>query len=193
MHTLILLQMFGVLFTGGADEYALNAVTDYNSVLSQVQYNGHAYSQVRRFIIVKRKREHCYAMYVQSFTLHISADIPSPVFTYGGRGTLKPGVVQDEHAIAYTYGYQPQLLFEEKELRKSPICVVMNHGQTPLSAASRIYFGIHHPIHYNVKVKNLGYVHPDWLPSFLGYWNQENGVDTLQMADVTHEAATSGL
>ncbi|KAI4622179.1 hypothetical protein J4E83_004919 [Alternaria metachromatica] len=43
-----------------------------------------------------------------------------------------------------------------------------------LVAASRIYFAIHHPIQYNVKVKNLGHVHPDYLPTFLGYWNQEN-------------------
>jgi hypothetical protein len=66
MHILILLQMFEILFTDAAGEYALNAVTDYNSVLSRVSYSDHVLgnSQVRRFIIVKRKREHCYAVYV---------------------------------------------------------------------------------------------------------------------------------
>lgn len=55
-----------------------------------------------------------------------------------------------------------------------------------LATASRIYFAIHHPIQYNVKVKSLGYVHPDYLPTFLGYWNQENG-DSKQDIDVTQD------
>ena len=65
----------------------------------------------------------------------------------------------------------------------------MNQGEHALSRASRIYFGIHHPIQYNVKVKDLGYVHPEWMPAFLGYWNMENGNDTRQAADVTDAAA----
>jgi hypothetical protein len=94
-------------------------------------------------------------------------------------------VVPDEHAIAYSWGMQPQLVFGEQQLRKSPIPIVMEQGVTPLVAASRIYFAIHHPVQYNVKVKSLGYVHPDWLPTFLGYWNQEN-YDSRQDLDVTH-------
>jgi hypothetical protein len=70
-----------------------------------------------------------------------------------------------------------------------PIPIVMNQDERPLSAASRIYFGIHHPIQYNVKVKDLGYVHNNWMATFLGYWNQENGVETSQNPDVTHDAA----
>jgi hypothetical protein len=65
----------------------------------------------------------------------------------------------------------------------------MNDGERLLSTASRIYFGIHHPIQYNVKVKDLGYVHPDWMPNLLGYWHMENATGTQQSADVTQEAA----
>jgi hypothetical protein len=119
-------------------------------------------------------------------------DSRSPVFTYGNQGTLKHGVVTDEHAIAYSYGYHPQMLVGEKEFTKSPIAIVTNEGEPVLSGPSRIYFGIHHPIQYNVKVKDLGSVHSDWLPAFLGYWAMENGIDTRQSADVTHEAANSG-
>jgi hypothetical protein len=50
----------------------------------------------------------------------------------------------------------------------------MDAGERSLSAASRIYFAIHHPIQYNVKVKSIGYVHPDHLPMLLAYWNMEN-------------------
>jgi len=65
----------------------------------------------------------------------------------------------------------------------------MNNGERPLAIASRIYFGIHHPIQYNVKVKDLGIVHQDWMPTFLGYWNMENLADTQQFNQVTVEAA----
>ena len=111
----------------------------------------------------------------------------SPIFSYGNKATTKSGVVPSEHAIAYSVGTQPQLVYGEAPLVKASIPIVMEEGATPLVAASRIYFAIHHPIQYNVKVKSLGYVHPDWLPTFLGYWNQEN-TDSRQDLDVTHNA-----
>lgn len=54
--------------------------------------------------------------------------------------------------------------------------------------ASRIYFAIHHPIQYNVKAKDLGVVHQDWLATFLGYWNMENLTDTQQSSEIADEA-----
>ena len=60
----------------------------------------------------------------------------------------------------------------------------MEEEDRALVPASRIYFAVHHPILYNVKVKKLGYVHPDYLPTFLGYWHQEN-TDSKQDIDVT--------
>jgi len=47
---------------------------------------------------------------------------------------------------------------------------------------------MHHPIQYNVKVKDLGVVHQDWLANFLAYWNMENRADTQQSTEVTNEA-----
>lgn len=109
----------------------------------------------------------------------------SPISTYSGKATLKSGVVADEHAVAYSYGRAPQLLPGEGPLSKHAICVVMNKGESPLLEAARIYFGIHHPIQYNVKLKDLGYVHPDWQPTFLGYWNMHRENDTEQAVEVT--------
>ncbi|CAN9433437.1 unnamed protein product [Alternaria alternata] len=154
-------KVFSVLFTETAGANAVNGLnpTDYNTSLSRVRYNELAHTQVRRFIVVKQKRDFCFAV---------------PIFSYGNRGTAKPGVVPDEHAIAYSYGMQPQLVYGEAPLVKASIPIVMEEGATPLVAASRIYFAIHHPISYNIKVKSLGYVHPEWLPTFLGYWHQEN-------------------
>jgi hypothetical protein len=107
----------------------------------------------------------------------------SPIFTYDNQGTTKNGVFADEHAIAYSYGLEPQLVNGELPLKKSPIPIVTEDLTRPLVPASRIYFAIHHPIQYNVKVKSLGYVHPDYLPLFLGYWNQENS-DSKQDSEV---------
>jgi hypothetical protein len=104
---------------------------------------------------------------------------------------MKPGVAPDEHAIAYSHGSHPQLLFGEQQLTKAPIPVVMNHGERDLSPASRIYFGIHHPIQYNVKVKDLGYVHPDWLPMFFSYWIVENEKDTQQASEVINNVGAA--
>lgn len=57
-------QVFAVLFTEAAGmNSAINAVTDYNTALSRVRYNELAYTQVRRFIIVRRRRGFCYAVW----------------------------------------------------------------------------------------------------------------------------------
>ncbi|KAH4177157.1 hypothetical protein HBH98_180920 [Parastagonospora nodorum] len=154
-------RLFSVLFTepAGANAIRNNAVTDYNSALSYVMLGGVAHTQVRRFIVVRNRKAFCYAV---------------PIFTYHGQGTLKSGVDPQEHAIAYSHGMTPQLIRGEKPLVKAPICIVMNEGVGSLPPASRIRFGIHHPIQYNVKVKDLGYVHPNEVPRFLGYWTMEN-------------------
>jgi hypothetical protein len=55
-------QMFAVLFTEAAGANAVNRFPDYNTTLSQVQYGEFAHTQVRRFIIVRRKREYCFAV-----------------------------------------------------------------------------------------------------------------------------------
>jgi hypothetical protein len=102
------------------------------------------------------------------------ANVSRPVFTYNNRATTKPGIRPDEHAIAYSYGYSPHLVAGEQQLQKRPIAVVMTMGERPLSEASRIYFGVYHPVQYNVKVKDLGYVHPQYLATFLEYWKMEN-------------------
>ncbi|EDU42931.1 conserved hypothetical protein [Pyrenophora tritici-repentis Pt-1C-BFP] len=108
--------------------------------ITTIRFGEMVHAQIRRFIVVQQKREFCYAL---------------PIFTYNKQGTKKPGVVPSEHAIAYSYGYEPILLPGEARLEKDPICIVSNDSE-PLSTASRIYFGIHHPIQYNVKVKDLG-------------------------------------
>jgi hypothetical protein len=57
-----------VLFSEAAGANAVNAmkninnVTDYNSSISVVKYRELVHTQVRRFIVVKRKKEFCFAV-----------------------------------------------------------------------------------------------------------------------------------
>lgn len=105
----------------------------------------------------------------------------SPIFTYGGRGTTKPGVDTAEHAIIYSHGQSPQLLPGEQEMSIPPIPVVMNPGERPFDITSRLWFGISFPVQYNIKVKDLGYIPLDRMPTLLGSLYLENhpGANTL--------------
>jgi len=158
-------KVFSVLFTEGAGSTAMQNYK--RDAITVVKFGEMAHTQIRRFIVVQQKREFCYAL---------------PIFSYSNQGTKKAGVVPSEHAIAYSYGFQATLLPGEEKLEKDPICIVpIDTG--PLSTASRIYFGIHHPIQYNVKVKDLGYVLPNDLANLLKYWAMEHSTGTNQGAD----------
>ncbi|KAF2714310.1 hypothetical protein K504DRAFT_456543 [Pleomassaria siparia CBS 279.74] len=146
-------KVFSILFT----ENAGSTVISYNKSISTVLHGEPVFTQVRRFIVVRDKNEFCFAC---------------PIFTYGKQGTLKSGVRANEHAVAYSYGQSVEFLpgESEKGLIKDPICIVGLPNVRPLDKASRIYFGIHHPIQYNVKVKDLGDVHRDHLLNLRRYW-----------------------
>ncbi|KAF2996444.1 hypothetical protein E8E13_003705 [Curvularia kusanoi] len=161
-------RVFAVILSENAGS---TAPTSYNSCISEVRFQGnHVYTGVRRFIVVRPRREYCFAC---------------PVFTYSGRGTTKPGVHADEHAVAYDLKKTPLLLPGETGITKASIGVNMEENET-LTKASRIYFGIHHPIQYNVKVKNIGCVCAEHIPSLIGSWREEDGRGGQQALDVTY-------
>lgn len=83
----------------------------------------------------------------------------------------------------YTHGYTPQLLDGECGITKAPVAVALEDGIPPLSVASRIYYGIHHPIQYNVKVKNIGCIIDDDLSVLFGNWREEPEAETSQAHD----------
>jgi len=146
-----------------------------NNVI-RVRYNEAVYSQIRRFVVVSRRRGFCYAWYCTLRSISIApTDTKSPIFTYGGKATTKPGVAPQAHAIIYTRGNKPKTLDDECALLKNRcIAVDPSPGSPPLTQASRLYFGIHHPIQHNVKVKDLGRVVLEDLAKLIGYWRKEN-------------------
>jgi hypothetical protein len=92
--------------------------------------------------------------------------------TYGNRGTTKPGVIAHEHAVAHSWGHDPQLLGSEPSGIMPNIAIVMTEKERPLQPTSRINFGIHYPIQYNVKVKDIGYVPQTQIPSLINNWRR---------------------
>ena len=101
----------------------------------------------------------------------------SPIFTYGNRATTKGGVKPSEHAIIHIQGDWPQLMPGEAALEKEPIAVVPASPSVKLAPASRINFGIQHPIQHNVKVKDLGTVCAEDMSKLIAYWRIEKDKD----------------
>jgi hypothetical protein len=164
--------------TAGSASRTPHAV-DYNTSHSfnAVKYEDNiVYTNVRRFVVVRTKREFCFAC---------------PIFTYMGRATTKPGVKANEHGIVYSYGQKPQLLPHEGGITKPSLPVIMSDNNSILDKASRIYYGIHHPIQYNVKVKDIGYVLQQLIPTLIGNWREEDENDTQQESADTQAAEDS--
>jgi hypothetical protein len=131
---------------------------------------------VRRFVVVQHEEKFC-------FTL--------PIRTYSGRGTTKPGVRAEDHAIAYTWGSQAWLHPNETGIVKAPFGIVTPPNIPPLHKASRIDFGTYYPVQYNVKACDLGYVAKDQLPTLIGYWRSREET-TEELADAKLASGTSG-
>jgi hypothetical protein len=173
-------RVFSVIMneTAGSNSTSSNGedATDYNSSnsINTVKYeNNFVYTNVRRFIVVRQKREFCYAC---------------PIFTYSGRATTKRGVRPEEHGIAYSWGKKPQLIPGEGGITKPSIAVVMAEGLPSLHVASRIYYGIIHPIQYNVKVKEIGYIPTAQIPWLISNWKAEEDGESNQDPTVAHNA-----
>jgi hypothetical protein len=171
-------RVFSIILSENAgaqdsDRAARTKITEYttSSSFNDVLFkNNHIYTTVRRFVVVRQRREFCLAC---------------PIFTYCGKATTKHGVRPAEHGIIYTWGKTPQLLSGETGIEKASLSVVMPKYETPLNEASRIYYGIHHPIQYNVKVKEIGYVPRDQVPILIGQWKEEDDKETEQSSEVT--------
>lgn len=91
----------------------------------------------------------------------ILINIHSPILTYGGRGTGKPGVKCNDHAIIYTGSHAPKELSGEKKLFKKPVRVQNTSEKEKLDKASRVNYSKVYTIEHNVKVCFIGEIHKD--------------------------------
>jgi hypothetical protein len=169
-------RVFSIIMNETAGANSTANMNDYysNPSLNAVKYkNNIVFTQVRRFVVVRTKREFCYAC---------------PIFTYSGKATTKKGVRPAEHGVAYSWGTEPRLVPGEVGIKKASIAIVMAKDVPELEPASRIYYGIQHPIQYNLKVKEIGYVPQTHVPTLIGNWRAEDENDTNQSSATTANA-----
>ncbi|KAL9010345.1 MAG: hypothetical protein Q9173_004709 [Seirophora scorigena] len=134
--------------------------TDHSSFgFSTVAYAELAYSQLRRFVVVKAKSKENYCLCI-------------PITTYSGRGAGKKGVDQRAHAIIYTGSHPPDKLPIERDMNKSAICVVPTRADEKLDPISRVNMGKIYTVEWNAKVKDMGHVEKNSLVRLLAYWKQ---------------------
>ncbi|KAL8753306.1 MAG: hypothetical protein Q9184_005460 [Pyrenodesmia sp. 2 TL-2023] len=141
-------------------EDAGNTAADHSSFgFSIVSYGELAYSQLRRFVVIKAKPK-------ENFCLCI------PISTYSGKGAGKKGVDQKAHAIIYTGSEPPEKLKTEVGMNKSPIRVVPSRPDEKLDSVSRVNMGKMFTVEWNTKVKDIGQVDKASLVKLLAYWKQ---------------------
>lgn len=101
-------------------------------------------------------------LYLQSSLLTLLR----PVLTYGNRGTAKPGVKPEYHAIIYSSTNAPKELDGEPKLHKSPIRVVVDNPRDKLKPQSRVNYSKIYTVEHNVKVCFIGKIHGDFKTIF---------------------------
>lgn len=164
-------KVFAIVYSETASDQG-HAATEDNGSISEVKYAGHyVHTQVRKYVVVRRKREFCYAWCV----LHADASSSkltahSPIYTYSGNGTAKRGARPQEHGVVHSLGHSPILVAGEPHNVMPAIPVTMVDPRRPLHTASRVYFGLHQAIQYNVKVKEVGRVAQSYLHILMVNW-----------------------
>ena len=101
---------------------------------------------------------------------HITIDtIISPITTYGGRATTKPGVDPSAHTIVYTGKTPPEKLPGEKNMNKEPLRIKPIRADEKLDSKSRINLAKVHAIQHNWKIREIGDVDKTSLQKLVQY------------------------
>lgn len=108
---------------------------------------------------------------ISSSEFQINA-LSSPITTYGGRATTKPGVVQSDHTIVYSTEHPPNKLVGEENMLKDPLRIELYSLDDKLDPRSRINLGREYSIDHNIKVKKIGHIDERSLPKLKAYRRQ---------------------
>ncbi|KAL8645618.1 MAG: hypothetical protein Q9226_007219 [Calogaya cf. arnoldii] len=146
-------QVFIKLHTEDAGSNRDNSSVGFSTVL----YEELAYSQLRRFVVVKARPKEYYCLCV-------------PILTYRGKGATKKSVDKSAHAIIYTGSSAPERLPEEQGMNKNPLRVIPVRADEKLDPLSRVNLGKTYPVEWNTKVKEIGRIEKPSLVKLLTYW-----------------------
>jgi len=154
-------KVFAMLYTEAAGGTAPAYPSD--DAYTVVRFNEVVYTNIRRFVVVAVKHGFVKAC---------------GIGTYSGRGALKDGCRPSEHAIVYLPGTDPNSCYipgeYENGMDKEAIQIEPVASSIYLTSNSRIRFGKTYPIEKNVKVKDIGQVHPGHIGKLLQYWKDED-------------------
>ncbi|KFY81143.1 hypothetical protein V499_00077 [Pseudogymnoascus sp. VKM F-103] len=148
---------------------------------TQSKYGELAYTSIRRFIIMASYEGHSICL---------------PIYTYGGRGTAKSGVVPDHHAIIYSMRRRtsdrdpPRKSNGEQELVNAPIRIEPKSPRDVLHEMSRLNYAKAYTVEHNVKVAFIGRVHED---SKLTLQKDYLKIQGIPFSDNTSEPSGSNL
>lgn len=93
----------------------------------------------------------------------------SPITTYSGKATTKPGVNQNAHTIVYSDRTPPPRLPGETRMNKDPLRIMVDNPSNKLDPKSRINLSKAIPIDHNHRVKTIGVVEERSLAKLLVY------------------------
>lgn len=124
-----------------------------------------------------------------------------PILTYGLRGTAKPGVKSEDHAIVYAGSELPRLKEGEAILHKTPIRIKMDNKSEKLAEESRLNYAKIYTIEHNTKVCFIGKVHKNSKARFLATWREvalrseteDNEIDEGDETDEDNDANVTNV
>ncbi|KAI4261936.1 MAG: hypothetical protein L6R42_002879 [Xanthoria sp. 1 TBL-2021] len=124
---------------------------------STVAYEELAYSQLRRFVVVKASPKEYYCLCV-------------PILTYSGKGATKKSIDKNAHAIIYTGSSAPEKLPDEQGMNKNPLRVIPVRADEKLDPVSRVNLRKTYPVEWNTKVKEIGRLDKSSHVKMISYW-----------------------
>lgn len=112
--------------------------------------------RVHIYVVVRLRRSSCWAC---------------RIYTLGEKATTERDDQEMEYGMVYCLGQQPQLSFPRKER----VRIRMTDGVPALQIPSRIHYGVHLPIEFDVKAKEIGQVPVEDIPILIANWMEDAG------------------
>lgn len=142
----------------GPDVKFVRTIQTDNSTIGR--YGERIFSHIRRMVVVRRRYGYCWCVAIN---------------TYSGKGVSgkrRANVEDRSHTIVHDSTKPPQYVAGEKKIVKEPIAVIMTSPET-LHVASRLNYAKVHTVEHNVKVMDVGMVHPESMAFFEAHWQNE--------------------
>jgi hypothetical protein len=100
-----------------------------------------------------------------------------------------PSNSADQYAVVYSHNHYYPPDIGEDGLLEQAICIRHTDAEPPLERSARVCFGIRHHIQYHIPVRDIGFVHPDWLLTFMSYWKMVQAKGNETDHDIAAEIA----